>query len=113
MSILRRDVCDLKSPGVMVQDVGPAVIQRHLSSALQYSCRYWLDHSEHGQLSLNDGRPVHRFFKEYCPYWLEAMSLVGKMPEAMIMMTLNSSARFVTNHLISKTTLYLTSPITC
>jgi len=29
---------------------------------------------------------VHRFLQEYCPYWLEAMSLVGKIPEAMTMM---------------------------
>jgi NACHT domain/Heterokaryon incompatibility protein (HET) len=86
MSILRRDICDLKSPGTMVEDVGPVIIQQHLSSVLQYSCRYWLDHSEHGRLSLNDDGPVHRFLQEYFPYWLEAMSLVGKIPEAMIMM---------------------------
>jgi NACHT domain len=91
MSALRKDICSLKNPGTMVEDVGAAVIAQHLPGALQYSCRYWLDHSEHGQVSLNDDGPVHRFVQEYCPYWLEAMSLVGKIPEAMaIMMKLES-----------------------
>jgi hypothetical protein len=78
MSVLRKNICDLKSPGTMVEDVEPAVITEHLSRALQYSCRYWLDHSEHGQVSLDDDGPVYRFLRKYCPYWLEAMSLIGK-----------------------------------
>jgi hypothetical protein len=85
MTILRRNICRLKSPGITMEDVGPAVVQQHLSSAVQYCCRYWLDHSEHGRLSLADDGPVHRFLQKYFPYWLEAMSLVGKIPEAMTM----------------------------
>ena len=110
MSILRKDICDLKSPGTMVEDIEPAFITQHLSSTLQYSCRYWLDHSEHGQVSLNDDGPVHRFLREYFPYWLEVMSLIGKIPEALtMMMRLESminvsrvclSARNVLTHLI-------------
>ena len=29
---------------------------------------------------------VHRFLQEYYPYWLEAMSLVGEIAEAITMM---------------------------
>ena len=87
MSVLRKDICGLKRPGTMVDEVDPAVIPQHLSSALQYSCRYWLDHSKEGQVSLDDDGSVHHFLRKYYPYWLEAMSLVGKIPEAMAMMT--------------------------
>ena len=87
MSVLRKDICGLKSPGAMVEDVDFAFIALHLSSALQYSCQYWLDHSEHGKVSLNDDGPVHRFLREYFPYWLEATSLIGRIPEAITKMT--------------------------
>lgn len=71
----------------MVEDVEPAVITRHRSGALQYSCQYWLDHSECSQVSLNHDGSVYRFLREYCLYWLEAMSLMGKTPVAMAIMT--------------------------
>ena len=29
---------------------------------------------------------MHSFLQEYYPYWLEAMSLVGEIPEAITMM---------------------------
>lgn len=86
MSVLRKDLCNLKSPGTLMEDIGSTVITQHLSSALQYTCRYWLDHVEHGQMRLNDSGPVHRFLQEYCLFWLEAISLIGKLPEGMIMM---------------------------
>ena len=81
---LKRNICDLDHPGV--EDVEPAIITQYISGALEYSCRYWVDHSEHGQVSLNDDGPVYHFLREYCPYWLEAMSLIGKIPEAIAVM---------------------------
>ena len=86
MFVLQKDICGLKDPGTIVEDIESAVVALHLPGALQYSCRYWLDHSEHGQVSLNDDGPVHRFLREYCPYWLEAMSLIGRVIEAINMM---------------------------
>ena len=86
MFVLQKDICGLKSPGTMVEDVESTVVAQHLSSAIQYSCRYWLDHSERGYKSLNDDGPVYRFLRKSCLYWLEAMSLVGKIPEAITMM---------------------------
>jgi hypothetical protein len=88
MSVLQKDICGVGNPGTMIEDVRLTVITKHLSGALQYSCRYWLYHSEQGQgqLRLNDNGPVHRFLREYCPYWLEVMSIIGKIPEAITMM---------------------------
>jgi hypothetical protein len=86
MSVLRKDLCGLESPGMLMEDVSSAVVTQHLSSAFQYTCRYWLDHAERAQMRLIDDGSVHRFLQECCLYWLEAMSLVGKLPEAMMMM---------------------------
>lgn len=46
----------------------------------------WLDHSDQGQMSLDDKGDVYHFLQRYCPYWLELMSIVGKLAEAMAMM---------------------------
>lgn len=86
MSALRKDICGVKNPGILVEDVKPIVVTQHLSAALQYSCRYWLDHSEHGQVSLDDNGQVHNFLRGYCAFWLEAMSLLRRIPEATAMM---------------------------
>ena len=89
--ILQKDICGLKSPGTMVEDVESIVVAQHLSSAIQYSCRYWLDYSERRYKSLNDDGPVYRFLRKSCLYWLEAISLIGKIPEAItIIMKLES-----------------------
>jgi hypothetical protein len=85
-SALRRDVCDLQHPGALLSEVPQSLINAHIPLHVQYACRYWLDHSEHGQVSLDDDGAVHHFLRKYCPYWLEAMSLVGKIPEAMTML---------------------------
>jgi hypothetical protein len=86
MSGLRKDLCGVKSPGTLVEDVSTALVTQHLFSALQYMCRYWLDHVEHAQMRLDDDGPVHRFLQEYYLYWMEAMGLTGKVAEAITMM---------------------------
>jgi hypothetical protein len=66
MSVLRKDLCGLESPSILVEDVSSAVVTQHLSSALQYTCRYWLDHVERAEIRLIDDGSVHRFLREYC-----------------------------------------------
>lgn len=83
LSILQKDVCGLKNAGIRVEDVDSAFLAQHLPSVVQYACRYWLSHAKHGQVHLNDDGPVHRFLEVYCAYWLEAMSLIGRVMEAI------------------------------
>ena len=86
LSVLRKDICHLTSAGTMIKDVAPAVLARHLPDEVQYSCRYWLGHVQHGHVNLMDDGPVHRFLRASCAYWLEAMSLIGRVSEAIIIM---------------------------
>jgi hypothetical protein len=82
---LKRNICDLDR--LDVEGAEPTIISQHISSVLQYSCRYWVDHSEDGKVSLDDEGPVHFFLQKYCMYWLEVMSLVGEIPQAMAILT--------------------------
>jgi len=80
---LRRDICSLHLPGVLAEDVEADQIRRHLSSELQYACRYWMHHLQKSGLHLHDDGPVHIFLQEHWLHWLEALSLMRKVSEAI------------------------------
>lgn len=86
ISILRKNICHVDSAGTLVKDIPPAALAQHLPSEVQYSCRYWLDHIKYSPLDLVDGGLIHHFLRASCAYWLEAMSLMGRVTEAISMM---------------------------
>ena len=102
-STLRRDMCSLQKPGVRMQEA----IGRLRGSCLPqmaYACEYWVEHLQAGGHAcsdmLADGGKVHSFFQKHLLHWLEAMSLLQKMSEAILVLqkleaTLNVSHRIV------------------
>ena len=83
---LTQNICHLPSPGTLVSAVSETALRQYLPPGLIYACRHWIDHVEHGQVSLDDEGPVSTFLQQYCPFWLEVMSLIRKLPEAMSIM---------------------------
>ncbi|KAL7934913.1 hypothetical protein V8C35DRAFT_300153 [Trichoderma chlorosporum] len=87
---LRRDMYDLRRPGALIEECRSNHSEYVLKHA-QYSCIYWADHleavcgleREKCALSLQDDGIVHRFFKDKLLNWLEALSLLKKIPEAI------------------------------
>jgi hypothetical protein len=100
-STLRRDMCSLQKPGVHIQEA-IARIQGSCLPQMAYACEYWVEHVQAGGHACRDvvadeGK-VHRFFQKHLLHWLEAMSLLQKMPEAISALqkleaTLNVSGR--------------------
>lgn len=84
---LRRNMCQLPSPGTLRSEIPQEDIQNALSPAVQYVCRYWTDHVEKGNVEFSDYGPVHMFLQQHFLHWLEAMSLMGNISEAIIAMT--------------------------
>ena len=80
---LMQNMCHLPSPATLVSAVSETAFRQYLPSGLTYACRYWIDHVEHGQVSLDDDGPVYTFLQQYCPFWVEVMSLIRKLPEAV------------------------------
>ena len=90
---LKRNMCSLPTPGSSAQDVDQAVLDERLPKHVRYACRYWVDHLKAaGKASLprvnfyDDGN-IQRFLEKDFLHWLEAMSLMGSMTQAVIIIT--------------------------
>jgi hypothetical protein len=73
---LHQDICSLSAPGVLRDEIDEATVAARLSPDLQYACRYWITHLEHGKQSIADGDTTHLFLQKHLLHWLEAMSLM-------------------------------------
>ncbi|KAJ4331972.1 hypothetical protein N0V95_009773, partial [Ascochyta clinopodiicola] len=86
-STLRRDMCSLQKPGVRTLQATSRV-QDSCLRQIAYACEYWIQHlqagGDHCRGILADGDKVHSFFGKHLLHWLEAMSLLQKMPEAIL-----------------------------
>jgi hypothetical protein len=86
-STLRRDMCSLRKPGVRIQEATGRVRGSCLLQMV-YASEYWVEHLQAGGHACSDmlvnGGKVHRFFQKHLLHWLETMSLLQKVPEAIL-----------------------------
>ncbi|KAH9211105.1 hypothetical protein DL95DRAFT_465180 [Leptodontidium sp. 2 PMI_412] len=62
---LRRNICGLKSPGTLVKNIDPNLIEQFIPAELQYACLYWAQHYRQSGAHLCDGYEVHQFFQQH------------------------------------------------
>ena len=122
---LRKDICNLESPDFSPQEISKHILDHFLPKYVQYACQYWIEHlacacsvdtspQQRSQLGLCDNGKIHDFFKGHFLYWLEAMSIMGKMHEMVLMMKkllamLKVSCDFIPSHKWLTLTLYFCS----
>lgn len=82
---LRKDICNLKIPGMAHADIQPAVIDLYLPADDRYACLHWADHAEQGSVRITNNHQVYLFLKRHFLHWLEALSLLGKISESISM----------------------------
>jgi hypothetical protein len=75
---LRQDICNLSEAGMHIGEIEESRITASLPPELQYACRYWVDHLERSERSIEDGDATHRFLEKHFLHWLEAMSLINE-----------------------------------
>ncbi|KAF3220257.1 hypothetical protein TWF679_009636 [Orbilia oligospora] len=80
---LKRNICNLSSPGTLLSEIDKEVVEKHLAPELRYACRYWIYHLIRSGYRLVNGSQTHRFFQEHLLHWLEAASLLNIIPEAL------------------------------
>lgn len=80
---LKRDICNLQRPGILIAEVDASVITQHLPTELQYACQYWVQHLEQGQETHCDDGLVHAFLRKHLLHWLEALGLIGKTSQGV------------------------------
>ncbi|PVH70769.1 hypothetical protein DL98DRAFT_618049, partial [Cadophora sp. DSE1049] len=93
--MLKRDICDLKSPGALAVDVDQSCIEQCIPSELQYACLYWAQHYRHSGVFLGEDDTAYSFLKEHYLHWLEVMNIIGKSSEVAAIIRMQLS--FLTN----------------
>jgi hypothetical protein len=84
---LRRDMCGLNHPGVLLKDIPQDLRDACVPSQLLYACLYWVRHVEHSENAQALETPIHKFLKKNFLHWLEALSLVGMLADSVEMIT--------------------------
>jgi archaellum biogenesis ATPase FlaH len=79
---LKRNICGLSSYGTQKVDIDRQTVDQHLSAALQYSCRYWIYHLQQSEGHVSEPE-VFPFLEKHFLHWLEAMSLMDIISEAV------------------------------
>jgi len=80
---LKRDMCNLRLPGVLKNDVED-VVKNCLPQDVQYACCYWVNHLSQSNIELCDNDQVHSFLQEHFLHWLEVLSLIGKTSDGVL-----------------------------
>ncbi|KAJ6153876.1 hypothetical protein N7485_012245 [Penicillium canescens] len=79
---LKHNICELPSYGSNRKHVQRQILDQHISADLQYSCRYWINHLEQCDGHISE-LEISTFLKKHLLHWLEAMSLMGIISEAV------------------------------
>ncbi|RPB18652.1 hypothetical protein L211DRAFT_901709 [Terfezia boudieri ATCC MYA-4762] len=105
LSDLGRDLCELRDPGISVDDIQENIIQRHIPAHIHYACRYWFDHFRLGNDAIQkDLDLLLRFLKQDFLHWLEALSLIREVSSGVLMVRALDAALRVcrtTTHLMA------------
>ena len=101
---LKRDICGLRMPGALLSEVRG--VNQDSLVRIRYACCYWVGHLhvsylQQGQVGLYDSDQVYKFLKEHFLHWLEALSLMGKMSEGVLMIIELQSMLTVSSFIVS------------
>lgn len=79
---LKCNICDFPSYGTQHVDINRQTVNQHLSAALQYSCQYWIYHLQQSKGHVSE-LEIFPFLEKHFIHWLEALSLMDIMSEAV------------------------------
>ncbi|KAJ5917529.1 hypothetical protein N7466_011083 [Penicillium verhagenii] len=84
---LRRDIFDLKLPGISSKDI--SVPNPNPLAPAEYACVYWVGHLDAWKYnatyrqSLKDRQILDRFLQQKYLHWLEALSILGSLSDGI------------------------------
>ncbi|KAK6337054.1 hypothetical protein TWF718_009840 [Orbilia javanica] len=80
---LKRDICNLKQPGILAAEVNKSWIAEHILPEMQYACQHWIEHLLHGKERHHENGPVDVFLRQHLLHWFEGLALIGKVPQGV------------------------------
>lgn len=96
---LKENMCGLAYPGQPRTEVDPAIVQQCLPPEFQYACRYWVHHRQSSKVPIDDADKAFKFLQNHFLHWLEALSLMNMVSEAIRQLTTLQSLLAVSGHL--------------
>ncbi|KAF8244588.1 hypothetical protein K440DRAFT_471685, partial [Wilcoxina mikolae CBS 423.85] len=81
---LKNDMFNLQRPGALISEMKYGAVNI-LPLDFQYACRYWVHHLQGSDVKLHDNDQVHTFLRKHFLHWLEALSLIGKISDGVLM----------------------------
>ncbi|KAJ8133537.1 hypothetical protein O1611_g93 [Lasiodiplodia mahajangana] len=84
--ILKKDICNLCTPGVSLLQVDPQTINRYLPSEVQYACKYWVHHLESSGTPIQDDDQVYAFLQTHFLHWIEALCFIESIHSSLSML---------------------------
>jgi hypothetical protein len=88
---LKRDMCDLREPGTLAQDVSASMIDTLFLPHLRYACLNWVRHVHGSNNTIDLADTITQFLRQHFLHWLEALSLLQKLGDGVEMMSLLES----------------------
>lgn len=80
---LDENMCQLSYAGELRKNVSRSIIDGRLPAALQYACQYWVFHVQQSDIQIFDGDEVDQFLRNHFLHWLEALSLLNCLSNAL------------------------------
>lgn len=107
---LKFNVCGLETSYRLNKDVPN--LESRVSSAigphLSYSCRYWISHTVTAEPGLVDVEALRKYlFGQALVYWIEALSLLGTLHSAIIMLPVLAQWKHVSRFVTLRHRVYL------
>jgi NACHT domain len=82
---LKMDICDKRQVDYLPNSDDQALINKCLPEHVQYACRYWVRHFEQSEDLQHES--VLSFLQDHFLHWLEALSLLGRTSDGVLMIT--------------------------
>jgi hypothetical protein len=80
---LRKNICNLSSDGIQRSELDKGYVDSCLLPELQYACRYWTEHLVQSQDPASALIMAFSVLRVHLLHWLEAMSILGLISEAV------------------------------
>ena len=81
---LSKDICSVRDPGKLRDDIDKATITNHIPPDLEYACLYWVYHLQHSGRCITDSDEFCIFLHTHFLHWLESLSWMGKISEGIL-----------------------------
>lgn len=94
---LHENMCGLSHPGQRRSTVSSTQRERFLPPVIRYANRYWVHHVHASTYHLCDQDEIHVFLEKHFLHWLEALSLIDRLADAIGFVTLLQSTLAVSS----------------